>query len=307
MVQRTVRFVEAMLLDHKGNQHQIGQGWWDQVLCDVGNLPVGDRELIYRDTRYTAEARSPRSPATPYLYFGRLRAHQDFPDSYHRDVGIEGHLVLDDPDRELSEGTYVVPFGDRNYAAMMSPQSGATRLPPLVSWLNETFGYIDKDESLALLPVLDAELQAKLKAAVGASRVHVRLTPEQSAEGIAGAGGEALRAAGNIAPDEGFVELTLSFGQGRRGSEEGRSSLLGLVRQLKDRPMAAAEVSLQIEEDGVVRSEQHDLLLDRVSHKVSISNVAGGPASEEQILHAIAGAISATAGRRGTDSLDRSA
>lgn len=289
VVKRPARFYELEVLDQHDATTRVSLDFWSKAFDELERVEQLDREFTHLGTRYYGDVRTATAPAVRYLYFGRLRERGQFPDAYRSGAGVQGPLDPGGDDVVLSEPTYVLPFGGRNYVTALAPVSSATRSTVINAWLNAMLGYIATDERLQITPLLDPTLQRKLERSLGATRTRVRLTPDQALEATVGDAGEALRAAGRVAPGEAVVEVTWSFGRRGAGSSTARQSLLDAARTFRRSNVKAAEVSLEVpNEDGIgSHIETHDLVEDRAVVPVPIRTETNGTVSAEAALNAM--------------------
>jgi hypothetical protein len=231
-VSKTIRFFEPLVNDAEGQQKTISNDFWRETWEQVGALDLDDRIHSYNVVRFYGEARRAMSPAVPYFYVGRLRPANDHPDGFRPGTGITGPLQPQQAGDEISEPSYLVPFGARNHVALMSPTSGGTRVGALERWLNLTLGLHLTGHELALVPLIDRNMQRKLENSPGASRLQVRVAPgAEVPENLGGTMMRAVHDAAETAPDDLFVEMTWSAGR-RRAGQESRRQLLAAARSV---------------------------------------------------------------------------
>lgn len=292
-VTRVVRFFEPIIIDGQGQHQTISSNFWPLTWTHVDGLPLDERIHRYNNVRFFGHARRLQSPAMPWLYVGRLRPAADHPDGFRPGEGITGPLQPAQAGDEISEPTFIIPFGGRNYVAMMSPTSGATRVQAIERWINLSLGLHLKGQELSLLPLVDRKMLEKLEASPGATRLHVRVAPGvEVPDDMPGQMMKAVHDAVELAPDDLFTELTWSAGR-RKGTAASRSDLLVSTRSVWTGGWAEkAEVNLQVEdEDGDVRTEVHRLVNDRIAIKTTFDVPENEPPSEESVLKGMQDAI----------------
>ncbi len=249
---------------------------------------------MYRGTDYYGEARVGRTPATPYIYIGRVRSRADQPDGYRRGHGVTGPFTPATPGDLLAEPTIMVPFGTRNYVALMTPMAGATRVAAVQAWMTATMGLVTTGDRLELLPIVDLRVLEKLDQAVGASRLTVRIPAgaagQMPPEG-GGEVGEAIREATHPAGDLLDVEVSYSLGN-RRGTGAVRDQVLAAARWIARAGTGTrAEVSIQLPEGEGLRTEVHNVFRDTITAEARFTVPDGEPPSEQSVLTGINEAI----------------
>lgn len=295
-VRKVVRFYEATHVDQKDKIVKIDGRYWVALLNKLEKLErlsYRKRVHLHSGTEYYGAAMRAIQPAQRYLYAGRLRDKGDWPDTF--ESGVVGDLDL--PGR-LVEPTYLVPFGNNNYCAVMTPRFGGIRMTALDSWLTAASGLTKTGNRIELRPILDGDVLAKLnQRAVGVTKMSVRVPPGTTIADATGGGevGDAIRAATSATTDEMYAELTWSFGHAK-GSQGWREKLLTAARWIGGQNWPSkATVSMLIPETDdqveTVRSEQHDLLRDRIAYSCSFPVADGEKPSESSVLTAMQEAI----------------
>lgn len=299
---RLVRFYDPEVVQQDGQPQNLGQSFWPEIFDKLAPLGADDREASYNGVRYYGEVCTCRAPALRYLYVGRVRGRPDFPHTYRRGAGSGGRLELGEDGDELTEPTYVVPFGSRNFVAVLAPVSTAVRAGALGRWLNLTLGFVESEERIELTPLLSPTLERDLRRAVGATSARVKLAPGGQPPAGLGQVARALSIAREVADEEAFVDLRLSFGSRGAGSSSARSGLLNLARNVagaEDGAISAATVSLQVpNEDGSTRIAEHDLIEDLAVEEVVVHLGDGPETDEARVLTAALGAAEVFEQRR---------
>lgn len=292
-VSKIVRFYEATKVDQKDKVVTIKGDFWTTLFDKLETQSYEKRVHLYSDTDYYGEAKLGKKPALRYLYAGRLRDRGDWPDTF--DAGIVGDLDLQGL---LVEPTYLVPFGTKNFCAVMTPRFGGISTSALDSWVTAATGLTTSGDRIELRPIIDNAVLTKLnERAVGVTKLSVRVPPGTTIADQSGGGevGDAIRAATADTTSELYAEMTWSFGHAR-GSEGWRGKLLEGAQWVAGQNWASkASVSMLLPEvDGdveTVRSESHDLFRDRVSYGAKFNVAAGEKPSELSVLSAIQNAI----------------
>lgn len=291
-ISKIVRFFEPLILDGQGQQQTISSDFWQLTWTHVDQLPLEERIHRHNSVRYIGDARRSMSPAMPWLYVGRLRPASDHPDGFRPGHGIMGPLQPAQSGDEISEPTFIVPFGSHNYVAVMSPTSGGTRIPAVERWLNLALELHHTGRLLNLLPLVDRSVLEKMENSPGASRLHVRVAPGvEVPPDLPGQMMRAVHEASTVAPNDMYTELTWSAGR-RKSSAQSAADLLLSTRSVWSGGWAEkAEVNLQVEDEHGFRTEVHRLVNDRISIKAAFDVPENQPPSEESVLKGIQAAI----------------
>ncbi len=294
---KVVRFYEATTIDQKDNVKTMDSRFWSTLLKNLGTEPHTARIFTYSGTEYYGEAKRGKTPAVAYLYAGRLRGRDDWPDTFDSTSGVVSELQLAG---QLVEPTYIVPFGNNNYCAVMTPRIGGLHPSALESWLTAALGLTTTGDRIELRPLINTDVATKLdNVAVGVTKLSVRFPagtdfPPQADRG-GGDVGEAMRVAAAGTTADMSAEVVYSLGHSR-GTAAARTSLLTAARWIVRRNYAdKATVSMlipQTDADGeTLRTESHDLIKDRVTYQVSMATAEGQPPLEKSVLSAIQDAI----------------
>lgn len=302
MKKRTVRFYVPVYVGSGGERKILATDFWPEVKARSDALAKTDREFDFYGNKYYGEF---GSSSGSFAYFGRIRRRSDFPDGYKTGIGPQGVPFANDPDQQLSERTFGVPFGQENFIALMAPVGTAVSAAAIGRWLTlllkldvsdtdvrkkliDSLQVAHADSSQAawieLVPVLDKQLAKKLAAAVAASKLMVKVSSEAD-PGQMGILGDAFREASSTLEDA-EIELSLSMG---RGSS---TSLLRMVKEAAKNPFVKrAKATIVLEKgDGPVR-EIHDLVKDRVAIQTSVKLQSKQQISQDDAVNAIRGTI----------------
>jgi hypothetical protein len=155
-------------------------------------------------------------------------------------------------------------------------------------------GLAETDERLALVPLLDPELERKLNEADGISKLAVRLPKGATLDHRAQGGGRvqsAISEALDAAEDQLSVEMAFSFGHDRQRSQK-RHELLNVAGWLRRSGQAERiDVSLILPDGDGFRVEAHELVHDHVALRAEFPYDTGHQMTTDEILEAIHGTI----------------
>jgi hypothetical protein len=292
LVRKLVRFYEPLIRNQKGERQTISGEFWKDVRESIDALAESERNHTYRGVRYYGESRGPVSPATPYIYVGRLRPTADHPDGFRPGTGIMGPLKPAQDGDLISEPTLLLPFGTQNYVAVMSPVTGGTRIQAIEHWLNLALGFFPTDNHLSLAPLWDKKMADKLANSSGATRVMVRVAPgQQVPQELPGRLMNAVRVSAETTPGDLSVEMTWSFGHAS-GSQPSKTELLRAAREIWSGEWAAtAEVNLEVQKGEKIKTEVHHLINDRLTYTAKFDVAEGQSPTEESVLKGMQDAI----------------
>src|SRR4051794_7556527 len=82
VVQKQVRFYEAVLLDQHEDLVPMDTDFWASLRGHVKNLQPADRVATYRGSRYAGVVRTAMAPAYDYVLFGHVRDRADWPGTF---------------------------------------------------------------------------------------------------------------------------------------------------------------------------------------------------------------------------------
>lgn len=286
---RIVRFYEPIAVDAKGNTRQLPKGFWTGLFKHLATQsPVQLRNAHYGVT-YHGEVRN--HSKGKYLYVGRLRDLADNPNEYDPSTGLQGQYALPKKANRFSEGTWLVPFGLKNYVAVMSPISGPTRSTTLASWVTAMTTGLPSGDSIELRPIVDSKTLAKIKKAQSAKKLSVRIDDATQLPNTSNGFLKALKKAQAEATPGMSVELTLSYGRSS-SSGTGGDMLRSAAEELALNHLAEfGSVILEVPDGNRLRSEAHDLVRDNISVAAKFAVAAGAPINEAAVLDAISDAI----------------
>jgi hypothetical protein len=293
-VTKVVRFYEPIWLDGNGKRKPIDGDFWELCRKKVAPLAVPERECVFNGVTYAGDTRLGVKPALHYVYLGRLRPAADHPDGYRPGAGTLGPLTPAQAGDLISEPSYLLPFGDKNFVAMMSPITGATRIQAVERWLNHVFGMLTTADQIVMSPIIDQKVLDKLAAASGATKLYVQMKPGATVpKQGGGVVGQAIGRAAADTTSELALEMSWSFGHGyASGSQGWKDALLQAASFIARSGFASkAEVNMQIPDGDGLRTEMHNLFQDRVAFPTTIHVPAGQAPTEQSVLNGMQEAI----------------
>lgn len=292
-MQKIVRFFDTTLINEHDVRGDVEPGYWRDVLIQMSEWPSSARSAKVGEVAYIGRSVSPLRPALPHIQLERIRDLGEQLNVSNLSNGDVGPLRLEDPDERVSEPTYIVPFGQLNRVAVMSPAVQATRPETLGRWLTDVMELPQQGRSIGLTPVVDTDVLDKILGADGAVMLEVHV---DAGAPIPAAGGSVVGDAIRNAQRQSLREtrLVLRWSLDRSGGPESVRDALkqGALWVARNAFSSRAQVKL-VQETGAngLTRELHSIFDDRVTKKVSFHTQAGQRASDNVILEAIGDAI----------------
>jgi len=293
-VEKTVRFFDTVVVDDNNVRKAVEDDFWSTLIDAIEKRELADRSAQVYDVEYIGHAVKPKKPSLPHLQIERIRDLNEMLNVSDVVSGDVEPLDLDDPNKRVSEPTFLVPLASHGRVAVMSPAVQPTRAETLGRWLTAVLGLVPKGYSLELIPVVDPEILEKITGADGAVMLEVHVDPgvdvPSSGGGVVG---DAFRSAQKQELEE--ARLVLRWSLGRSGGPQSvRAALRDAALWVAQNGFSAnAKVKLaSFDQDGrLVRDEVRAIFDDRVARKVTFQTHAGERTPDEVILNAIATAI----------------
>jgi hypothetical protein len=290
MSTKTVKFYRPVLVYQDGSRKEPNDDFWSDTHVAIANLSASARGVNFRGASFFGEANVGRARAYPYIRVGRVRYRADWPETIDPNGNVD-ELTLDG--RDIFEGGYVVPFGTETRVAVMGPVRGLVSVQAIEWWLGQVLGLAASDASLELVPEIDPTLARKLNEAIGVSRLSVHMPKGTVLDmDVDSQVEQAFAAAHDASEDDLNVALSFSFGHQRPLLE--KAGILKRAAQ-KVATSGAAErvdVSLMLDDsDGGYRTEQHELIRDRVAVTVEFDVEDDTRLSADAILDVVHAAI----------------
>ena len=269
--ERTIYFLEPVIVDAKAIVQTIAPGFWDGFLGHVAALTGVQRTKDTFGRTYQGEARTEMAPAADYLYLGKERPKSDWPDATAAD-GTTGSLAAQNL-KALIEYAYLLPVSGTNLVAVLRSSGGAS-FSALDSWLTHVCPGLPVGGSLYLRPFVRHDQLERLAAAQGATKVHLLIDPHSfDTSTNAGQLGDALEAAQAVGAGGVSVEMTVSFGHASP-SELGAENLAKQVQAIlgSNLNLKKASATVLSEEGGKLVRDKIDFVRDRVTVREAIGS-----------------------------------
>ncbi|WP_146079241.1 MULTISPECIES: hypothetical protein [unclassified Rathayibacter] len=291
-VKKTVRFYETRVYDENEQLVTISGEFWERLIAQMGRWDASRRRFPIGGVQFTGEAIQPRRPALPHVQVGRLRDLSEHLNRHNLQSGETLPLTFDDPDDRVAEPTFIVPFGQSNRVAIMSPATRGTRSETLARWVTGVCHLAPQGRSLRFVPIVDEGVLEKILESSGALMLDVSVQSGANIPDGGGAFGDAFRLASEQAVEDIRIRMRWSYGHAS-GSPSGREALrAGALWVAQTAFTTTAEVSiLEEDEEGLVSRETHSIFNDRIAQSVAFHVPEGEIADDETILTSIGEAI----------------
>lgn len=295
---RTVFFFSAVEVDTADNSREVAIDFWPEVFNHVRSVDDKAREITIRSRLHIGEVITSESPAQEYLYLGKLRQGADWPD--YRDTAGNHANLTDVPDiQRLIEPAFIVPVSGTPYIAVLRTSGGPTPTS-IAGWLSGVLGYFETGNRLELQAYALKNQLERLRGAVGASRIHLKVAADSLDDVEPGTRiVQAMRAAQDIGNSGVSIDMLVSFGNAKPdevGADEMAKAvdeLLSIDKTFTSRRVlqkATATLMLPSEGHGYVK-DKVDFTLDRVTYKEQVGDSDDDPLTPSSVLKAMSAAI----------------
>lgn len=286
---KIVRFYDPVLLDQNNQETEFKDGLWIKLEGLLAPMPVGKRTVRFNAADYYGFCKVSKAPAARYFKVGRQRTRADQPETVNTSSGSESPLALP-PDEKLFEPTFLLPFGTKNRVSVLGQTFSAPRVSAVERWLTMVLGYDTTDKSVRLRPVIDAKLAQKLADSVGVTVLEVAFPRGSQEFSLPGQKrpGTVRSAIEEVAhsTDESGAGTRWSFGHSTPNPRKSQE-FLRAARELFQRQsqLETLKVNLQLPlADGSYRTEQIDLLEERITEQATYVVPDDQPVDDSSVL-----------------------
>lgn len=288
---RTIFYYSPKWRDKDDQPIDIPSTFWNDIWDEINALDGSSFSFKHYGRDYIVQAASIKSPSVKYLYIGKVRSKDDWPD--HRDqgsdqierlaqTGIGGHLI---------EGAYLTPSGHENVVAISRTQNGAT-VSAINAAISHHFNTSQSENHFELTPFARSDQLRRLQEANGATRLQLTLDNDADLAELDGDDkvSKALAKAKEIdTGNQMTVGITLSFGNytvSPSTQDDIKTALVNLFGKGTDiRKFKKAEATLtKWDKDGKLRKDSIDFISDRITIKESFQNDENEQPEPEHIL-----------------------
>ncbi|BBY38466.1 hypothetical protein MMAN_26000 [Mycobacterium mantenii] len=286
--ERTVYFLEPFFRDSNNEAHDAPQGFWVSLMDHVQTLSAADRLKRISSVRYRGNARSVGSPEVRFLYIGKRRNRQDWPDT---SVGGADEEPLE-VDGELVEPMYLLPVPDTNYVGVLRTSGGPT-FAAATEWIGQVLQSQGDEMDFFLRSVVRHDALDRLHGSAGVSMLDIKLAagafvPEDA--GRISSVVDTLRAQGGA---DLSIGIRLSFGNAAPDTGTARELARDVERVLRGGNGLKNVVAKLIENknDGSISKEELHFLNDRITHKVMVGQSEAELPTAEVVINAMSQAV----------------
>lgn len=288
---RTIFYYSPEWRDKDNQPIDIPSTFWNDIWDEINALDGSSFSFKHYGRDYIVQAKSIKSPSVKFLYIGKVRSKDDWPD--HRDqdsdqierlaqTGIGGHLI---------EGAYLTASGHENVVAISRTQNGAT-ISAISAAISHHFNTLQSGNRFELTPFARSDQLRRLQEADGATRLQLTLDNDADLAELDGDDkvSKALAKAKEIdTGNQMTVGITLSFGNHTVSpsiQDDIKTALINLFGKETDiQKFKKAEATLtNRDKDGKLRKDSIDFISDRITIKESFQNDENEQPEPEHIL-----------------------
>lgn len=284
--QRTVYFLEPVLINSDESAQEIGENFWDRLHRHVSGLDAPARTYESYGRQYRGAARVEPLSNDRYLYIAKRRPPSDFPDVVR---GIDEEELFE-LDGSILEPMYLRSIGKNNHVAVLRSTAGPT-FEAAQKWIASVLGLHDSDQRFELRPILRRSAADRLARAFGVSNFHVKFDPAALAD-VQGEIAGAMRHVQNVGGGGASVELRVSFGHVTPDHAAAQVYAEELSALLGTPGMTRAEATLITEkQNGKVGRESVNFLKEKVTERVTVGDSEEERPTPAVVLRAMREAI----------------
>lgn len=289
---RTIYYYSPSLKDKDEKKILIPDDFWQVFWERVHRLNGNGFEFKHYGSRYVVRALENVAPAVKYVYIGKVRSKEDWPDveteaeiSRLEESGIEGHLV---------EAAYLVEAGHLNVAAI-ARTSGGPSTSAIAQAVSEQLKTLETGNDFNLIPFVREDQFRRLAEADGATRIDLKLSEDAEIDDLVGTDqiSRALVEAKSLdSNNEMSIGIMLSFGnftppiEAQKKLQNALRLLVGDETDTKKFDKAEATLT-KIDPDGKVKKESVDFISDRITVKGKFDANENEQPKPEDILKGI--------------------
>ncbi|ORM18330.1 hypothetical protein [Prescottella equi] len=283
---RTVHIMEPYFKDKDGNHKEFsGDGFWRTLFDRVETLDIGDRAMDIYGVRYRGNTRKNVNPAARFLYVGKRRPQQDWPDTAKGDAE-EMPLELDG---DLVEPLYILPIQGTNYAAFTRSSGGPT-FSAAAQWIDHVAG-LPRDCEFALRPYVREDDLMRLRSSIGLAKLDLKFDPGAQLPPAGSGQGEVIDALHSLRESSGgavSIALELSFGTAKPDPGTARSLAAQLDSLLGSTGLTRAKATaIRRDKDEALVRDYLDFIEDKVTFSVPVRGNEWEPQTPEVVLTAM--------------------
>lgn len=289
---RTIYYFSPRIKDKDEVEIKIPNDFWTVFWEEVNKLEEKGYEFIHYGKTYIVQARTNKSPSVRYIYVGKVRSKEDWPDHANGsqisgldESGIDGHLL---------EAAYLTESGHDTVVAM-ARTSGGPSTSAVAKGISEKLELFSKGGEFDLVPFVRKDQFRRLQDADGATRIDLKLAQDIDLDQLQGGDelSKALAEAKRLDSDNAMsIGIMLSFGN-FNPPESVQQKFQQMLSSLVGTPTAAqkfdkAEATLtKVDEDGSLKREAVNFISDRITVKGKFDTDENEQPKPQDILQGI--------------------
>lgn len=290
---RTIYFYVPQIKDQNDRLKNLPPDFWTMLWDKVNSLEESTFQFSSYGRDYLIQARHCIAPSAKYLYFGKARNREDWPDLQDK-ASIVG-LAASGVSGNLVESAYLTDAGIELVVAV-ARTSGGPGMSAIEKGINSLMNNLQKGEEFCLAAYVRQDQFARLNKSSGVSKLHLKLPADTQPEQLNQEGNDlsaALASAKRLDGEDAMtIDVTLSFGNKKPSQEviarmgDAFKRLAGDKEKVDLFDKASATIITETEQ-GAFKKDQIDLISDRVTLKESFSTGADEQPKPEQVVQAL--------------------
>jgi hypothetical protein len=290
---RKIYFFEPITTNADEIESTMDATFWPSLHDHVASLEDERLRNQYLGHKYAGAARKEVSPAEKFFYIGKTRNGADWPDM-QREGSDPTALELAEPGAGLVEPAYLLPISGTPYVAALRTTAGPS-WSAIENWLAAVSGMDVQGETFELRPYVRHDQLARLHAAIGVSKLHLKVEPGSDlASGTDGVIGTAMREVQDLGAGGVTVDIQLSFGHARpdeAAAAQIAAELQSMMGNVKFRSASATLLSPTDEEGMEYKKDAVDFFKDRVTGTALVGTSEDERPTAPAVLKAMTEAI----------------
>ncbi|WP_128383021.1 hypothetical protein [Mycobacteroides abscessus] len=287
--ERTVYFLEPFFRDSNEESHDAPVGFWDSLMKHVQTLQPNDRLKRINTVRYRGNARVIGKPEIKFLYIGKRRPRQDWPDTSVNGADEQPLEV----DGELIEPMYLLPVPNTNYVGVLRTSGGPT-FAAATEWIGQILQAQGDKMDFFLRSVVRHDALERLAESSGITMFDIKLAAGAL---VPSDGGRISTAVNELRAQGGAdmsISLRVSFGNATPDNGTARELARDVERVLRGGNGIRNAIAKVIEtnDDGSFSKDELHFLNDRITHKVTVGESESESATAEVVINAMSQAVS---------------
>ncbi|QDM56388.1 RexA family abortive infection protein [Gordonia phage Sidious] len=281
---RKVYFYEPYFADDDGNLHDAPADFWRTLMAHVGTLSTVQRTKRISGVKFRGATRSTASPAVEFLYIGKRRPRQDWPDYTEGDAD---ELPLE-MDGELVEPMYLLPVTGTNYVASLRSSGGPT-FAAAIEWIGQILTSQGDTMTFQMRPVVRTDALVRLSESMGVVMFDLKLEAGGTVPEDAGPISTAVRELQAEGGADLSIGLRLSFGNVIPDSNTAKDIAKHVERVISGGHGIRKAVAKILEQrtDGSISKDEMQFFYDRMTEYVEVGESESQAQTPEVVMTAM--------------------